>query len=175
MTKIKHRFSNHKIDPKTETLIIGTFNPETSKNSADFFYGRQRNFLWTLIPHSFGEESLKEKPKDEKIKFIQRHKIDFIDIISEVDVDEVSNYDDAYLDNKVTIWKDIITEIKNLQNIKRICVTRKTFNDVPNIKAQVNLIKEFCDSKNIFISFLPTPARFYNQNKQDSWTEFFVK
>ena len=26
---VKHRFLDHKIDPKTEFLIIGTFNPHT--------------------------------------------------------------------------------------------------------------------------------------------------
>jgi hypothetical protein len=45
MTNIKHRFLNHNINPLTETLIIGIFNPDTKENTADFFYGRQRIFL----------------------------------------------------------------------------------------------------------------------------------
>ena len=61
MTKIKHRFVDHKIDVNTEILVVGTFNPETPENIADFFYGRQRNFLWTLMPTAFGENSLKGK------------------------------------------------------------------------------------------------------------------
>lgn len=175
MSIIKHRFSNYQINPSTETLIIGTFNPETSANSADFFYGRKRNFLWTLVPQAFGENSLKNKPKKEKIEFIQRHKIDFIDIILEVNVDDVSNYYDSYLDNKVTKWNDIISEIKKLKNLHRICVTRKTFNDIPNMKIQINEIKNYCESNNIKVEFLPTPARFYNQKKQDIWTQFFIE
>lgn len=101
MTKIRHRFINHTINPKTETLIIGTFNPDTEGNSAEFFYGRQRNFLWTLLSTAFNETSLKGQSKEEKLKFIEKYRIDFIDLISEVEVSEVANYKDGYLDNKV--------------------------------------------------------------------------
>lgn len=45
MGKVKHRFINHKINPDTEILILGTFNPEAKENEADFFYGRSRNYL----------------------------------------------------------------------------------------------------------------------------------
>ena len=103
MTKIKHRFINHKINPQTEILVIGTFNPDTDKNKADFFYGRPRNFLWTLISTSFGKTSLKGKSKEEKLQFIELFKIDFIDLISEVEVEEVANYNDHYLDDKVSV------------------------------------------------------------------------
>jgi len=37
MQLVHHKFCGHKIHPDTETLIIGTFNPETRDNSADFF------------------------------------------------------------------------------------------------------------------------------------------
>ena len=173
MTKIRHRFLNHKINPKTETLVIGTFNPDTEENNADFFYGRQRNFLWTLIPTALKENSLKGKPKEEKIKFIEKHGIDFIDLISEVEVDEVANYDDAYLDNKVTKWRDISAEIVNLSNIKRICITRKTFNDIPNMKIKIEAIKKYCLDNNIAFNLLTTPARFIGEKKQTEWTNFF--
>lgn len=49
LTLIKHKFGEHKINPETEILVIGTFNPETPENKTAFFYGRQRNFLWTLF------------------------------------------------------------------------------------------------------------------------------
>jgi len=174
MTKIRHRFINHKINPKTEILIIGTFNPDTPENIADFFYGRQRNFLWTLLPTSLGEESLKGKPRDEKLRFINRFKIDFIDLISEVDVEEVANYYDAYIDNKVSIWRDVVMELERLPNIKRIALTRKTFTDIPNMKVEIEKIRLFCVEKNIVFEYLPTPARFYNNDKQGKWTKFFT-
>ena len=174
VTKIRHRFIDHKIDPKTETLVVGTFNPDTPENTADFFYGRQRNFLWTLIPTCFGEESLKGKSKDEKLRFINKLKIDFIDLISEVDVEEVANYDDAYIDDKVSVWRNIVSELELLQNVKRIALTRKTFTDIPNMRVEIEKIRLFCNQKNIVFEYLPTPARFYNNDKQDKWTKFFT-
>jgi G:T/U-mismatch repair DNA glycosylase len=35
-------------------LIIGTFNPATYKNQADFFYSRGKNYFWRLLPVAFG-------------------------------------------------------------------------------------------------------------------------
>ena len=173
MATIGHRFRNHKINPLTETLVIGTFNPDTVKNIADFFYGRQRNFLWTLIPKAFGETSLKGKSKEEKLEFIAKHKIDFIDLILEVNVDEVENYDDSYIDNKVTEWRKVIGEIKNLPNIRRVCLTRKSFSDIPNMKIEIDNIKRYCEKSKIDFQYLTTPARFYRADKQEEWTKFF--
>jgi G:T/U-mismatch repair DNA glycosylase len=173
MTKIRHRFIDHKINPKTEILVIGTFNPDTEENIADFFYGRQRNFLWTLIPTAFNETSLKGKTRDEKLKFIEKYRIDFIDLISEVEVEKVANYDDGYLDSKVTEWRDVISEIGKLANLKRVCLTRKSFGDIPNMKAKIEEIKSHCEKNKIPFQLLMTPARFYGQAKQTEWTNFF--
>ncbi len=173
MTTIKHRFINHEINLKTEILIVGTFNPDTEKNEAEFFYSRPRNFLWTLIPAAFGKDSLKEKSKDEKLEFIRQHKIDFIDLISEVKVDEVANYDDSYLDKKVKEWKCIIPELDKLSNLKKVCLTRKSFGDIPNMKIRIDSIKNYCENRKLIFQFLTTPARFYNQNKQVEWSNFF--
>jgi len=173
MTRVKHRFINHTINPETETLVIGTFNPDTEKNIADFFYGRQKNFLWKLIPTAFNEPSLKDKPKNKKLEFIKKYRIDFIDLISEVEVGEVANYDDGYLDSKVTEWRNIISEIGKLTNLKRVCLTRKSFGDIPNMKTRIDEIKSYCEEKNIPFHLLTTPARFYGQAKQTVWTNFF--
>lgn len=175
MTKIKHRFIDHKTNSQTEILVIGTFNPDTEENIADFFYGRQRNFLWTLIPAAFGEASLKGKSKDEKLKFIERFKIDFIDVISEVEVDKVANYDDSYIDSKVTNlgWRDVVPELDKLSNLKRVCLTRKSFADIPNMKKKIDEIKAYCERRNIPFQFLTTPARFYRKDKQVEWSNFF--
>jgi G:T/U-mismatch repair DNA glycosylase len=173
MTTIKHKFRDHKINPLTEILVVGTFNPETVENIAEFFYSRQRNYLWKLIPTAFAEDSLKDKSKEEKLEFIAKYKIDFVDLISVVDVNEVSNYADNYLDNKVLEWKEIIPEIRNLPNIKQVCLTRKSFNDIPNIKIRIDEIKKYCDEFEIVFKSLITPARFYSANKQEEWTIFF--
>jgi len=142
MNTIQHRFIDHQVSPETETLIIGTFNPETTKNDAAFFYGRSRNYLWRLLPTAFGKTDLKGSSKQKQIEFIRQHKIDLIDLIEEIQVEEgqEANYYDGYIDNKVTQWKNIIAVINGLQNLKRVCFTRKTFSDIPNMKKQLDVI-----------------------------------
>jgi G:T/U-mismatch repair DNA glycosylase len=176
MKTIKHKFANHKINPNTEYLIIGTFNPDAEKNPADFFYGRNRNYLWRLITSAFNIEDLKGKSKAEKLDFINKYKIDFIDLIAEVNVEEGKEiiYDDAYIDNKVSKWNNVISEIKILKDIKKVCFTRKTFSDVPFMKTEIEKINKFCEENKIHFEYLPTPARFYRQDKQDIWTNFFI-
>lgn len=175
MTIIKHKFLSHQINSETETLIIGTFNPDVSHNSAEFFYGRSRNYLWRLLSNAFEEPDLKAKSTDEKFDFINRRKIDFIDLISEVEVEEETNYYDGYLDSRVLKWRDVISEIKKLKAIKRICFTRKSFSDIPKMKIRIDEIQKFCEQNKIAFQYLTTPARFYREDKQVEWTSFIIK
>lgn len=172
---IRHRLENHQVDPDTEILIVGTFNPETENNMADFFYGRERNFLWRLLPASFKHKDLKGADKQQKQEFTSLNKIDFIDLIRAVEVDEgkEANYADAYIDRHVAEWTNVVGLIKTLKNLKKIAVTRKTFSDIPNIKQHVDQIGEYCAMHNIAFVCLPTPARFYNQTKQQTWAKAF--
>jgi G:T/U-mismatch repair DNA glycosylase len=172
MAIVKHRFRKHELNPDTETLIIGTFNPDTPENVADFFYGRQRNFLWTLVPKAFGDESLKGKTRQEKIEYIRERKIDFIDLISEVSVEEVSNYDDDYLDSKVTTWRNVLSEIEQLKKLNKVCFSRKSFSGIPKMKERIENIRLYCEKWGIRFEYLTTPARFYRADKQDEWTNF---
>ena len=175
MKKIKHKFINRSIEPGTETLIIGTFNPDTPGNEADFFYGRSRNFLWRLLPFVFDEPDLKGTEKEKKVNFIKKHNIDLIDLISAVEVEDgqETNYYDTYIDDKVVEWRGIISEIDKLKNLKRVCFTRKTFSGIPNMKKRIEAIQEHCQKKGIYFKALTTPARFYRQDKQDEWSDFF--
>lgn len=175
MTVIKHRFLNHEINTEIETLIIGTFNPDTPGNEADFFYGRQRNFLWRLITIAIGHKDLKGENKEDKLEFIRNNKIDFIDLISiiKVDIGEETNYDDKYIDRRVTEWRDVIDEIKKLKNLKRIAFSRKTTTDIPEMKKRIEAIAEYCNENKIPFHYLKTPARTYSESKQKIWTDFF--
>ena len=176
MTTVRHRFLNHQLNPETKMLIIGTFNPEVADNAAEFFYGRSRNYLWRLLPIAFGEIDLKGASNREKLEFIIRREIDFIDLIEEIEVDEgqEANYYDGYIDSKVTRWKNIISEIDKLTNMKGVCFTRKTFSDIPNMKKQIDIIRLHCESKQIPFKAMTTPARFYSENKQTEWTNFLL-
>jgi G:T/U-mismatch repair DNA glycosylase len=174
-TTIRHRMEWHEVNSNTEILIVGTFNPETQGNSADFFYGRERNFLWRLLPASFQHQDLKGADRQCKQEFIAATKVDFVDLITAVEVEKgkEADYSDAYIDQHVAEWTDVIGLIKSLKNLKKVVVTRKTFSDVPNIKKCVDTIEEYCSSHSIAFECLPTPARFYNQSKQETWTKAF--
>jgi G:T/U-mismatch repair DNA glycosylase len=176
MKLVKHKFLDHQINPNTETFIIGTFNPDTDSNQAEFFYGRGRNYLWRLLPVAFQEADLQGANKLDKLEFITKNKIDFIDLISEVEVEEgqEANYYDGYIDKRKIKWREIISEIDQLKNLKRVCFTRKTFSDIQNMKKQIEVIKEHCKKKNIHFQEMITPARFYNEGKQIEWTNFIL-
>jgi G:T/U-mismatch repair DNA glycosylase len=171
MKTIKHRFCKHKLNQKTEILILGTFNPDTEKNKAEFFYGRSRNYLWRLLPLAFKKKDLKTASVKEKLAFIEQQKIDFIDLIDEVYVEDgqEANYADDYIDSHVTKWRNVINEIKPLEDLKRVVFTRKTFTKIPNMKKQVEIIREYCLENKIAFDVLPTPSRFYNNRKQNEW------
>jgi G:T/U-mismatch repair DNA glycosylase len=176
MIKIQHRFLTHQINSETETLIIGTFNPETAGNDAEFFYGRSRNYLWQILPTTFGVESLKGASKDEKIEFIRKYKIDFIDLIVAIQVEEgqEANFYDGYIDKRVTHWREIIKLIDTLPSLKRVCFTRKTYSGIPNMKMQIDAIQQHCSKKGIPFQALTTPARFYRADKQNEWTNYLL-
>jgi len=48
MTTIKHKFRDHKINPLTEILVVGTFNPETVENIAEFFTADKETIFGNL-------------------------------------------------------------------------------------------------------------------------------
>ena len=174
---VRHRFENHEMNSDTEILIVGTFNPETKNNPAKFFYGRERNYLWQLVPTAFEHCSLKDASHQQKQSFIAVKKIDFIDMIKavEVDVGKEANYADAYIDRHVKEWTNVEAILKGLPQIKKVIVTRKTFGDVPNIHKKVQSLRDYCERNQIVFECLPTPARFYNQQKQDVWSAAFSK
>ena|ERR1700730_4503619 len=169
---ITHRCAGHIIELGTETLIIGTFNPDTKTNCADFFYGRRHNHLWTILPSVFGEESLKRKTKEEKLRFIRNKRIDFIDLIRAIE-SEPPDYKDTSLDKMQGIrWReDIIAQIKKLRFLKRVCVSRKGFGGVPNIGKRVDHIAAYLQDKRIVFKCVHTPARGLSRAKAE-WAEF---
>jgi G:T/U-mismatch repair DNA glycosylase len=175
MKIIKHKFHNHLINPETQILIIGTFNPDTENNPAEFFYGRSRNFLWRLLPTAFNFNDLKGKSKADKLDFISKEKIDFVDLITSVAIEEgnETNYNDAYIDSRVLEWRDILAELKRLKKLKKVCFTRKSFSDIPEMKKKIEEVKDYCDNNGIPFEYLTTPARFYREDKQQEWTTFF--
>lgn len=175
MYLISHKFKNHQIQKDTKILVIGSFNPDVPQNKADFFYSRSRNYLWQLLPKCFNIDSLKQSSISEKLSFMKKHKIDFIDLISEIGVvnNQKVNYYDICIDSQVTKWNDIVSLIKKHQKINKVCLTRKTLNGIPNMKTKILRIEKFCIANKIKFRLLTTPARFYSDSKQIEWNSFF--
>ncbi len=176
MIVVKHRFLTHTVHPKTQTLIIGTFNPDVKDNQADFFYSRKQNYLWRLLSVAFAEKDLKGAYKTEKLSFMKKHKIDFVDLILQVHVEQgqEANYNDNYIDSRVTQWRDISLELNRLKDLKRVCFTRKTFSGIPHIKKQVEMAQKYCKNKGILFKNMITPSRVYTREKQNQWTDFIL-
>lgn len=175
MSIILHKFRDHKINADTEILILGTFSGDT-EDGTDFFYGRQRTFLWHLLPQCWDKDPLKDASIEEKMNFMAEHRIDFADLIHAIDVPEGEerNVDDAFIDSQATEWKDIIKTIDSLPKLKAVYFTKKTFNGIPNTKRQLTLVAEHCKQKNIRICKLETPAKFYSPEKLQQWKDTIV-
>ena len=174
--QVNHRFRGRKGNPKTQTLIIGTFNPETPQNEADFFYGRPQNHLWKLLPLAFGENSLKRASLEQKQQFIDKHHIGFVDLINGVAVEpgQEANYSDDYLDSRVVNWNNVISIMVELHDLKRVCFTRRTLSGVPNIRAKVEEVEQYCSRRGVAFKRLLTPSRIYSAAKQEEWTDFLI-
>ncbi|MGV3630823.1 MAG: hypothetical protein ACO1O6_06440 [Bacteroidota bacterium] len=172
---VKHRFYFKTIDPSTEILVIGTFSPEHEDNPADSFYGRIRNHFWRLITAAFDKPSLKGKSKEEKLRFTRKYRIDFIDLIRELKVEtgHECNYNDDYIDNKVTEWFDVVGEISRLSSLRKVCFTRKSFSQVPNLRKKISEVEELCNKLGVEFKYLTTPSRFYSKAKEEEWRQFF--
>jgi G:T/U-mismatch repair DNA glycosylase len=177
LIKIQHKFLKHEIHPNTEILIIGTFNPchECNKDN-DFFYSspNNRNRLWKLLPFAFGESDLRHATVEEKLTFSRNKHIDFIDIIQEVEVDEeeACNRNDAYIDKRVTQWRDVDFELKKLPSLKRACFTRKTFDKhVQRIGEKVERLQKSIGKP---FHLMHTPAWFPPKDEPKLWTRFLL-
>jgi hypothetical protein len=75
------------------------------------------NELWKLLPTAFGGEDLSGLNRvDEKMTFMKRHHIDFVDVIEEVEVRSGSEDDvkDSFIDKHVAKWRDVISELQAL-------------------------------------------------------------
>lgn len=78
MGTIRHKFRDYKDKENIEILILGTFNPDTPNNPAEFFYGRGKNYLWNLLPKVFDYKELKNSSVPEKKSLLINLKLDLL-------------------------------------------------------------------------------------------------
>lgn len=177
---MKHKFLSRKLNPETEILIVGTFNPGINENRTNFFYSRGHTSFWELMSAIFGEKCLRYSEKQEKEDFIKRHKIDFADLIEEIDitVQDLSSYKDITLDENLNAakCKNLPQELSHLNKLKKVCFTRKTFQHIPNIRKKVEELERWCKNKGIEFRRLTTPANYGKvdaEKRFEEWKAFF--
>lgn len=177
MKIVKHKFLDKYPITGKKILIIGTFNPDIPCNNAPFFYSRERNYFWELLPKVFCEkESFKCKTVEEKVDFLKRHDIELTDLINSVEWDEADteNFSDEKL--KIITWNTSnIIDILKQGGVEEVYFTRETFNNIKNIKVEVDSIEKSCNEYSIIFNRLPTPARFTNETKLENWKKKFSK
>ena len=182
----RHRFYD-KLSPdwELEYLFVGTFNPSWDFNNAeqaDYFYGRNRNFFWRILPEVFENESLKNNHLIDKIEYLRKNKIGLTDLIisvdnanesSKVDVDNLTiGFSDNVLNNYILEFntENIINLItKNSKPIKGVFLTRSTLNNINQIRDEWAEIERFCLKNKINTNRLLTPARNYSVRKVIDW------
>lgn len=171
---VRHRFSDFRLNLNTRTVIIGTFNPDTPANKAAFFYGTGRNYLWRILARAYGCTEIPFS-RDKQEQFIDLHRIGFIDLISEVSVPEgqANNRDDRYIDARVVRWADVVGELGKLASLERVCFSRKTLLDIPNIKARIEDIQNHLRA-DIHFRYLVSPARYFSEAKVNEWKDFLL-
>ena len=162
---------------KAKTLIIGTFNPANNfhpQNTALYFYGRNSNLFWDILPLFAGELPIdKSSPQSQKL-FLEKKQIALTDLLISIDDAQLSNSEHI---RRIKTVKDKEIEKFNVfkwntQNIKIYIETYKiesvyfTFLSNPSVENpavntfenQTRLIEQFCRDKKIFTSRLYTPS-----------------
>lgn len=86
-------------------LVVGTFNPATPDNEAQWFYGREINEFWFLFPRMLGFPSIHEADiKDEREhhlvckEFCEANHVLIVDILKQVNA-TLKGYTDSEIDS----------------------------------------------------------------------------
>lgn len=171
----KHRFYDELNIQKTdlEYLFIGTFNPEWNAkngNNAEYFYGRETNQFWCILPHAFNENCLIDKGRKEWENFCLKYKIgltDLVKCVNNVNINIEKHYKDltGYIDSNLENYflefntSEIIKIINNNHSLKGVYFTRKSCNNISNIWDNWLNIKSQCIISGIkIVAELPSPS-----------------
>ncbi|HNP34026.1 MAG TPA: hypothetical protein PKN96_12100 [Flavobacterium sp.] len=171
--RIHHRFINQPFffpDWEVDTLILGTFNPNT-ENIVDYYYGREKNKFWRAIEliENLELKSLHGNLAAKQI-VMNRKRFGCVDVIKYADVDEdhVQNiigngYSDSalFLKKKVTLTYQFL-EIKDFLLEKKIARVINTWGKRKNPKLfrdEVQELKTFCERHGIvYVENCPSPS-----------------
>lgn len=162
---------------KAKTLIIGTFNPEQLwhlNNSAEYYYGRTRNYFWTVLPRFAGLDPIPHGNVNAQLAFLESNQIAVTDLLISIDDADLDNQEHVariktVLDNKIELFRqftwntDPILNYIAKQQIETVYFTKlgKAGSVNPRIntfEAQIRKIENYCINKKIPTYRLHTPS-----------------
>lgn len=191
----EHRFIND-LNPKGQLkyLFVGTFNPSWNRpqnDNAKWFYGRQYNDFWFIMPQVFGQQSLMDRNfrtnRQYLMNWCAQQNIGLTDLITNILDADIHNqlHKDIILsvnDNAFDTFAQIIpTDIHSIinQNANSLCgvyLTRYEHTLLADgiISNLWTTVKETCNHLNIHCHDLVTPSRQFRTltriQKLDDWT-----
>lgn len=162
---------------KVKTLIIGTFNPELewhSTNTADYYYGRNTNLFWDVLPRFSGLDAIDRQDINLQIKFLKLKEIGVTDLL--ISINDASLKDPEHVlriksvkDKEIEKFTDFTWNTSNIINyIKRNNIKEVYFTKLGDLKRkkakydsfeeQIRIIEKACADKKIINSRLHTPS-----------------
>ena len=174
-----HRFRKDLIpDYSIKNLFIGTFNPEWNKvkDNANWFYGRNNNSFWHIMPLSLDFNDLLNERTNRPLleEFCKINNIGITDLISQIKDADSNNPNHgekirSVRDNDLEYFDEIIfTDIEqiirnNKDTLIGVYLTRyaHTFPRNGQLLQKWNQIIELCNEYKIHTSDLVTPSNGY--------------
>lgn len=160
-----------------DTLIIGTFNPEEKfhpKNTAKYFYGRTRNYLWKILPKFCGLSSIPHNDVSGQISFLKDNRIGLTDLLISINDADLKNTQhlnriETVLDSEIETFKsftwntEFIIEFIKARQVKAIYFTKLGVRNAGNLRVdtfefQMRLIEGYCERNGIRCHRLFTPS-----------------
>jgi hypothetical protein len=191
----EHRFINDLYpEGQLKYLFVGTFNPSWDRpqnDNANWFYGRQYNDFWFILPQVFGQQSLMHRDFRTNRQFLMnwcnQNNIGLTDLIANIQDADINNDEHNSIilsvnDNAFDTFEQIITtDIKTIININAntLCGVYLTrYEHTLLAEGVINnlwtVIKETCNNSNIHCHDLVTPSRQFRAitriQKLDVWT-----
>ena len=163
---ILHKFRDLQVNPNTRVLFLGTFNPDIldEQNPATYYYGRQRNQFWELLPTTLGSPSLQNATDQEKMDYMNANDFGLADLIYSLDgipEGQEGSFKDTFIDQYVHEWFDTPALIRSLPKLEKIFVTRISFTqNVPNMQQRVQKVYDQLPTT-VSMCGLITPGRAY--------------
>jgi hypothetical protein len=173
---MKNKFADHQVNKTTRILLLGTFHADI-KNKIDFFGGANENYLWAVLPGCFGQPSLKNSSLRHKQLFMKINKVDFADIISELDETHPrygKGFGDEVLDATASRWTDLEMLAGHLPELEAVYFLRKTLNRVPRMENRIAEIRNHCVENKIRFCLLESTLRCNVEKTIQGWKDAMI-